>query len=319
MGNQLQLTVKQLTDANGLRGMFELPSVVQNSVANYQKTRNVSIEQAQMVYEREKILFFKAIQSNPKLESCDRFTIYSSWIELMVSGLSLNEGQSYIIPRGNKAQFQIGYKGRLEQINMLPTIELAPEAQVVYMSDEFDYDLHPIPHINKHKPAKDRGKDPADLMTHCYLNLTETNGKDRLTIMQRHEILAIRDRYSEPYKNWKRNDGKWPDGKPMDLPIWLIAYDGKVVDNPAAFKKTVIGRTYSGLPKTPRMKALDESIKNNPDAEDPQTTETENVIDYGMDKVNTTTGEVIDTTHTEEREEQKPANNLPPILDTEAF
>lgn len=308
MSNKLQLTKNALVEAPSLSAMLEIPALVHNCMLNYSQTTGQGMAKAAMVYEREKILFLKAVESNPELAKCDRFSIYSSMVELFVSGLSLNEGLSYLIPTKGKARFQIGYKGRVEQINQLPNIELAAPAQVVYMSDEFDYELGEKPRIIKHKPAKGRGKDPLDLMEFAYFIITETNGNNQVHIMQRHEILAIRDKYSQPYKSWKANP-TWDNGNKKDLPLWVIEYEGKIVDNPEAFKKTVIHRAYKTVPKTARMKALDERIKDVPDVEDEQ--DDSGKINYGLDDDNNNDNKI--TPHTDATNDKTPSGEAPPV------
>lgn len=281
MSNKLQLTRKALTDAPNVSTMLEIPGLVNACVTNYSQTTGQSLEKGAMIYEREKVLIMKAIADNPEIEKCDRVSVYTSIVELFVSGLTLLDGLGYLIPTKGKCRFQVGYKGRVEQLNMMPTIEMAAPAQVVYSSDDFDYTLGERPQILKHKPAKGRGIDPKDLMEFAYFLIEETNGRKVLTLMQRHEILAIRDTYSEPYKYWKSKGGKYDNGSAMKLPMWLIMYEGQIVDNPEAFKKTVINRAYKMAPKTARMKALDEKIKDAPDVEDQLINES-GKIEYGI-------------------------------------
>jgi phage RecT family recombinase len=289
MSNEkLTLTRKALMDPPDLRGMFEVDAFRANFVDNFAKTtgRNNGL----MVFERERVLFMKALQENPKLEKCDRFTLYSSMIELAVSGLSLSEGMSYIIPYNDKAQFQIGWKGRLEQISNMPHINYIPEPQVVYASElnDFEYTLGDNPRIIKHKPSVNRGAAGDELMF-VYLVLDTKFGKQTF-IMTREEVHGIRDRYSKPYINYVAKGGKWPDGKPMDPPFW--------VTSPAqAWKKTIVKRVYNMQPKSGRLKALDSKLKGHFDPED-ETIEETHDIDYGLTNEPATTSEVHEPTVT---------------------
>ena len=298
MGNELMLTMKALEEPKDLKGVFDLAPFRANFVTNYLKT--TGRPDGAVIFEREKILFMKAIAENPKLQQCTRFSIYSAFIELAASGSTLNEGCSYILPYGNAAQFQIGYKGRLEQINSIPGIDLVPEPQIVYTGDDFEYELGNEPKIIKHKPKK-ASERPADaVIEYVYLVLTMHNGKHRLTIMDRATVLARRDRYSKSYNYWKSKGGEHDErGKvtkdaigsgsngnyKIDPPFW--------VTNPEkAFKKTVVKEAYAFLPKTPRMKALDERIQYNLD---PETGEMSEGIDLGIK-----TNDTVDAQHTEE-------------------
>lgn len=327
MGNQLQLTQKILNDAPSLKAMFELDAVKHHSILNYTKTSGVSEQDAALKYERERVLFMKAMIANPDLEKCDRFSIYSAWIELHADGGSLADGEGYLIPRRGKGEamtcsYQPGWKNRYKRISMMPGVKFVSQAQVVYSGEEFEYELGAIPRLISHKPKKERGKSPSDVITHAYF-VVEESAHLRFFIMERHQVIAIRDVRSEKFKYWRSRGGKtivedggfvhakYEGGKDIALPFWLVSYDGGKtgVDNPDAFKKTIVNKTYNEMPnKTPRLKALDKEFENRIDSEE----EPESVINYGINKLDTSTGEVIDTTHTEEKPEI-------PTIDTEAF
>lgn len=295
------LTNSALDAPKDLKGVFEVVAFRNNFVNNYLKT--TGRPDGEMIFEREKLMFLKAVNDNTKLQECTRFSIYSAFIELAASGLTLSEGCCYILPYGKQAQFQIGYKGRLEQINSIPGVELAPEPQVVWSGDDFDYELGSDPRIIKHKPIKaaDRAKDA--LIEYVYLVLTLDGGRKRLTIMDRATVIARRDRYSKSYIYYVKNDGKYSDGKPMDKPFWLT-------NEEKAFKKTVVKEAYSFLPKTARMKALDERIQYNLDPETGELKDGGEKIDLGMKDDDT-----INTTHEDVTEKHNaPENKTTPDL-----
>lgn len=283
MSDKLSLTLATLNAAKDLKEMFELPAVRHNAMMNRIKTLGVSENQAAMHYEREKILFFKALQANKKLEECDRFSIYSCWIELHASGRTLNDGDSYMIPYGKQAQFQIGWKGRLDQMGQIPEIQNIPPPQVVYENDEFDYALGDSPFV-KHKPAKVQTGN----ITHVYLVIQKTTGKE-IHVMTRAEVHAIRDRYSKTYTSYiadcvatgtKIGDPVKKTGQygpyVVEPPMWVTA-------EPEAWKKTLVKRAYkSQANKSARMKAIDAKIAGNVDPEDGSGGETTHDIDYGI-------------------------------------
>lgn len=272
MSQALKLTKAALDAPQNLQGVFEVEAFKSNYVNNYLKTTGKS--DGEMKFERERILFMKALQENKKLEQCDRFSIYASFIELAVSGLTLLDGQAYIIPYGQQAQFQIGWKGRLEQIAAMPGIRFVPEPILVYSNDEsFDYEIqNGVTVILKHKPAKTHG--PEDTIDFVYMTI-ETDHGFKTWMMSRSEVLAIRDRYSKGYQQYMRNGGKWQDGKPMDPPFW-ITNEGE------AFKKTLVKRAYKYLPKNAKQKALDQKIATHYDHQDGTINE-DAAIDYGFE------------------------------------
>lgn len=266
--------------------MFEIAAVKHNAVQNVIRTTGKSEEMAAMHYEREKILFFKALKANPAIEKCDRFSIYSSWIELMVSGSTLNEGNSFLIPYGKVLQFQMGWRGRLEQLIQIPTILNIPPPQVVYENDEFEYELGDKPRIIKHKPAKkDRGE-----LAFVYVVIQKDTGRET-HLMTREEIHNVRDRYSKTYIQYVKEvqaqnkkigepvtkqmtgpNGPWT--LTIDPPMWVTSPE-------EAWKKTLINRAYKYQPKTARMKALDAKLKDRIDPETGTQERTED-IDYSI-------------------------------------
>lgn len=289
--NPLTLTVTALQSPKDLKGMFELEAFKANYAKNYNITSGSS--RGELIFERERVLFMKALAANAELEACERFSIYAAFIELAASGSTLAEGCAYIIPYKGKANFQMGYKGRLEIMNTIPGIDLVPEPQVVYTGDDFDFELGEEPKIIRHKPKKERA--PEAVIEFVYLVVTH-NGKNRLTILDREKVLSVRDRYSIPFKYWKSKGGEMTGDKVTKKtdakePLWCT-------DPARCFKKTCVNQAYSFLPKTERMKALDRRIKYNLDPETGVVIE-DKEIDYGI----TGQGPTIDTKH----EEVKPA------------
>lgn len=298
MSNKLTLTKQALDSTKSLNEMFELPAVVGNSIMNVVKTTGLDQRKAELHYEREKILFLKTVSANKKFESCDKFTVYSAWVELMASGLTLNDGATYLIPYGKVCQFQIGWKGRLDQMGQIPEIINIPPPQVVYDNDDFDYELGEKPRIIKHKPAKDNKGE----LAYVYLVIEKKSGKET-HIMTREEVLSIRDRYSKGYNQYvadckaagkvigetfKKNMGNYDIT--VEPPMWVSS-------EAQAWKKTLVKRAWnSQANKTARMKAVDAAIKNNVDIEDSTAPEKDEAIDYaiasGGETVDTSTGEV---------------------------
>ena len=188
-------------------------------------------------------------------------SVYGAFTQLATSGLSLVDDQAYLIPYNKALSFQIGWKGRLKQIAELQQIVEVNQPQVVYKSDDFDYTLAPETKILKHNRERNRNHE-IDELSHVYIIYTTKTGV-KFMIMEAYEVNRTRDLYSQSYKKYKSNDGKWTDGNAMDLPFAL--------SNPEKyFKKTLVKRLYDELPKPQKMTDLDVSIKNNPDGDDVQ-------------------------------------------------
>ena len=91
--------------------------------------------------ERFERLVFSAWNSNPKLKLCTPISFLAAAMTSAQLGLEPNTplGQAYIIPYGNKATFQIGYKGLLTLLWRSSEIQTV-DAQTVYEKDEFEFE-----------------------------------------------------------------------------------------------------------------------------------------------------------------------------------
>lgn len=113
-----------------------------------------------LTVERMTRIFLTTIQKTPKLLECDQKSLIGAFMQSASLGLECDGilGQAYIIPYGNKANFQIGYKGLLALARRSNEIT-SFNAQVVYEKDlfEFEYGLH---EKLKHVPCMtgERGK-----------------------------------------------------------------------------------------------------------------------------------------------------------------
>jgi recombinational DNA repair protein RecT len=245
MSQKLQLTKAMLDSAANAKEILELEPVKDNWISIF--NRSTGSLDGDKRYIAEQILFMNNLVSSPKLQKVDKASIYGAWIELSISGLTLRDGLTYIVPFKGKAQFMVGWKGRLEQINELPNVEYVHEPQVVYDCDDFEYEKGANVTIKKHKPGT-RVKESK--ITHVYLAI-DFKHATRVYIMDAVDVYSIRDRYSESFKYYKSRGGKWDDGNPMDEPMWIS-------DEAQAFKKTIVKRVYNTLPKLTKHRMLDE-------------------------------------------------------------
>ncbi len=277
--SQLQLTTEMLNTAKDTKALFEIVPLKNNFVENYRKTTGK--ENGDIVFERERVLFLQKIRENPGLEKCTNISKYMALIQLAASGLTMGDDQCYMIPKAGSVTFQVGWKGRLAQISSLKDVIYIQQPQVVYEGDDFEFSLGDDPKIIKHvpcKPSKREKEDGRSLINYVYVVIATKNGK-LLYIMDREEVLNIRDRRSDSYKYWKKNGGKES--------MWTT-------DEPQAFRKTVVKRAYQqiakiiSIPQT--MKDLDSQIDKNPDPEDG------NGMDYGLSGE---TPETLDVDHEE--------------------
>lgn len=89
--------------------------------------------------ERFQRVVLTAFNGNPKLQQCEPASFLAAMMQSAQLGLEPNTplGQAYLIPYGNKVQFQIGYKGLLELAQRSGKIKML-YAHAVYENDDFN-------------------------------------------------------------------------------------------------------------------------------------------------------------------------------------
>lgn len=254
------------------KDVFDLEAVRINWINLYSRVHGKT--DGPSAYERERVLYVGFMAANATIGNCDRFSIYKTWMDLALAGISLANGQAAIIPRGGKATLHIQWQGRREQMMQLPQVVHIEEPVVVYDCDHFDFhrDMNGL-HINIHKPLHPR---PADAKRTCvYVTIQYTYGV-KAHMMDAGDVLTIRDNYSDSYKRYLEDlkhyeaaraaNPNHPEGKvqktgkngntwwaDLEAPMWVNRED-------EAWKKTMIHRLYKNVDKLPHQKYLDERI-----------------------------------------------------------
>jgi len=257
----LTLTSQMLNSCKDPSEIVDLPAVEQRWINTYEMTTGK--KDGDLKFHAEKLLFLQTITESPQLAKCTPMSIYSSFILLAVSGLSLKDGQSYLIPFKGKAVWMPGWKGRLEQISQIKGVDYLAEPICVFDGEEFEHEIvNGEIQILRHKPLLNTvGKQ----ILAVYATLRMINGTSRIFMMKREEVLSIRDHYSKSYNDYmsvtpnkegKRiKAGKYGDYE-VESPMW-------VTDETQAFKKTLVKRIYNTLAKeggTGRSSYVDDQI-----------------------------------------------------------
>ena len=154
-------------------------------------------------YERIARIALTAVNSNPKLASCNKESFLGALMTAAQLGLEINTplGHAYIIPYKGQATFQVGYKGRLElahRTGMFETIY----AKSVYENDDFEYE-EGLNRDLKHKPARKKEGQPI----YYYAVYKLKNGGQDFVVWSREEVEAHGKKYSKGFFNstspWK--------------------------------------------------------------------------------------------------------------------
>ncbi len=169
-------------------------------------------------------LCFSAINQTPALINCEPASFIQAALISAQLGLEPNTplGHAYIIPYGNKAQFQIGYQGLLELLYRSDKIKWC-FASIVYESEEFSIEYGSNPNV-KHIPILDDDKRGAIRGAYAVAELT--NGAKISIYMSKNEISKIQARSKSPRS-----------------PAWTQDWEMMA-------KKTVLKRLIKYLPKS---------------------------------------------------------------------
>lgn len=179
-----------------------------------------------------------AYSDNAALQKCDADSFLGAMMQAAQLGVEPNTplGQAYLIPYGNKVQFQLGYRGMIDLAYRSGEIQMI-QAHEVHENDEFEYELGLDPKL-RHIPAlKNRGE-----VILYYAVFKLTNGGVGFEVMSKEDVETFAKKKSKTYRN-----GPWQ------------------TDFDAMAKKTLVKRLLKFAPVKSdfaRAVAADETIKS---------------------------------------------------------
>ena len=179
-----------------------------------------------------------AYSRNEKLQECTPESFLGSMMQAAQLGVEPNTplGQAYLIPYGNKVQFQLGYRGMIDLAYRSGEIQMI-QAHEVHENDEFEYELGLDPKL-RHIPAlKNRGE-----VILYYAVFKLINGGVGFEVMSKEDVETFAKKKSKTYRN-----GPWQ------------------TDFDAMAKKTLVKRLLKFAPVKSdfaRAVAADETIKS---------------------------------------------------------
>lgn len=179
-----------------------------------------------------------AYSENAALQKCDADSFLGAMMQAAQLGVEPNTplGQAYLIPYGNKVQFQLGYRGMIDLAYRSGEIQMI-QAHEVHENDEFEYELGLDPKL-RHIPAlKNRGE-----VILYYAVFKLINGGVGFEVMSKEDVETFAKKKSKTYRN-----GPWQ------------------TDFDAMAKKTLVKRLLKFAPlKSDFVRAVtaDETIKS---------------------------------------------------------
>ncbi len=130
-----------------------------------------------------------AVKKNPALLQCDPKSLFGAILLSAECGLRPNtpEQHAFILPYGQEAKFQVGYKGLIEMMYRNPRVK-SIYAEAVFENDTFDYGYGLEPFLT-HKPF--RGGDRGSLI--CVYAVCKLADADPIfTVVEKSELNKIR-------------------------------------------------------------------------------------------------------------------------------
>lgn len=146
--------------------------------------------------ERFTRMLLTAVRNNPKLAKCEVSSFFASALTAAQLGLEPNSplGQAYLIPYGNRCEFQLGYKGLIDLAYRSGEVTIV-QANTVYEKDEFIYELGLEAKLI-HKPCMkgDRGEAIA-----YYAIFKLKNGGENFAVMSKDDVISFAKEKSKTF------------------------------------------------------------------------------------------------------------------------
>jgi recombinational DNA repair protein RecT len=222
------------------------------------------------VYELEKYYFGRAVSTSAELKKCTKLSLYATFIEMAVQGLSFDPGKKlcYLVPQnvnvGTKenaqwearAALEISPYGELAIRQAMGQIKSADNPEVVYEGEHFEVSQTPTGKQVDHKFKFPR----AGKMIACYMRIVKSDGFADYFILDAAGMERLKQYSSKKNKGFANalygNDGKQPDEG-----FW---------------KAKTIKHAFKAYPKV-KLPGQFSKLQ-----EDPEDNDEAPVIDYGM-------------------------------------
>ena len=181
-------------------------------------------------YAKESVYFSRKLEEDDRLQKATKFSIFTAFIDLAISGLSLEpgsralcylQGRNYCIGQDEKDKkiyegrltLTVSGYGELLMRARAGQIKYADNPVLVYEEDEFSYGDRDgrktvnytcnFPHKSGHIVA-------------CYLRITRADGSVDYSVMLEEDWKRL-EKYSEKSnRRWNKNTGQW-EGKANEL------------------------------------------------------------------------------------------------------
>lgn len=210
------------------------------------------------VYEREAMYFNAALRDNEQLRKCTGMSVFLSFIDLAVRGLTLEPGAQalcYLLPRNCKAgrdqsgkdvwesrcNLTISGYGELVLRAKAGQIQYADNPVIVYEGDEFSFGERDgrkyvnycckIPRQSSHIIA-------------CFLKITRCDGSVDYSVMTECDWKRLQGYSAKANKYWDATQRQW-----VERPNALYSNDGNGEIDPGFLKAKCIKHAFKSYPR----------------------------------------------------------------------
>lgn len=194
------MTAKNETKSMALVKAGNIATLQQYVAANQNALKQIAAESTDL--RRIYRLIVNLIRQTPKLQDCTIASIFKAMQQAAEVNLEPGNalGLSYIVPYGQEAQFQIGYRGFINLARRSGEIA-SLQAFTVYEGDYFHVELGDTPSI-KHEPKWDGDRSDKSLRF-VYACARMKDGTLMIDVMTRSDVDKIRARSKSG------NNGPW--------------------------------------------------------------------------------------------------------------
>jgi len=208
-------------------------------------------------YERESNFFNRILADDEKLQRATRFSIFTSFIDLAVSGLSLEPGTRalcYLMGRNHQVGVDAGgkkvYEGRmvltvsgygeLVMRARAGQIRHADNPVLVYAEDEFsfgDHDGRKVLNYTCNLPHK------SNQIVACYMKITRADGTIDYAVMVEEDWQRLKNYSARNNRRWDNNTRQY-----VEKPNELYSANGGSID-PGFLMAKCIKHAFKTYPK----------------------------------------------------------------------
>lgn len=180
--------------------------------------------------EKQALKFLSSVMSSvqkiPKLLECDQLSVVNSFMTMAQLGLMPSDvsGEAYVLPYGDKAQFQLGYQGLITLFYRAGGQSV--RAEIVRENDVFSFDNGIIRHKIDYKKSMEKRGAPIGAYA-----VALVNGHEMSQYMNQEDILKQAKQFS---KSFSTSFTPWKEVNDPNLFMW---------------RKTVLKQLGKFLPK----------------------------------------------------------------------